>query len=207
MDITMLIVFLWLVLCTTPACFSTFFRSTIVCTPVENSQIFWYTSVCWIQEFFFLLWCSSFEYIKLLGWLSMCIQCLHCVYNLFSMYWVKLKCWRIIVYLLQLYWILNHTWYVFVCVCVCVCVCVFTILHVYSVFVSDINIWQCGLRYPNTCVLVLYTKEMAAILSHPRVYSFLHVPVQSGSDAVLADMKREYSVDDFCAVADYLQTQ
>ena len=48
---------------------------------------------------------------------------------------------------------------------------------------------------------------MAAILSHPRVYSFLHVPVQSGSDAVLADMKREYSVDDFCAVADYLQTQ
>ncbi|KAF4516992.1 hypothetical protein B566_EDAN005594 [Ephemera danica] len=32
---------------------------------------------------------------------------------------------------------------------------------------------------------------MAELLCHPRVYSFLHVPVQSGRDAVLADMKRE----------------
>ena len=46
---------------------------------------------------------------------------------------------------------------------------------------------------------------MAAILSHPRVYKFLHVPVQSGSDAVLADMKREYSRKDFCAVVDTLR--
>lgn len=39
------------------------------------------------------------------------------------------------------------------------------------------------------------------------MYSFLHVPVQSGSDAVLSDMKREYSVDDFCTVVDYLISQ
>lgn len=50
-------------------------------------------------------------------------------------------------------------------------------------------------------------QDMAAILSHPRVYSFLHVPVQSGSDAVLSDMKREYSVADFCTVVDYLISQ
>ena len=50
-------------------------------------------------------------------------------------------------------------------------------------------------------------QDIAAILSHPRVYSFLHVPVQSGSDAVLSDMKREYSVDDFCTVVDYLISQ
>jgi threonylcarbamoyladenosine tRNA methylthiotransferase CDKAL1 len=46
---------------------------------------------------------------------------------------------------------------------------------------------------------------MALILNHPRVYSFLHIPVQSGSDAVLADMKREYVVDDFRRIVTYLR--
>jgi threonylcarbamoyladenosine tRNA methylthiotransferase CDKAL1 len=34
-----------------------------------------------------------------------------------------------------------------------------------------------------------------------RAFAFLHVPVQSGSDAVLASMRREYSAADFDAVA------
>ena len=34
---------------------------------------------------------------------------------------------------------------------------------------------------------------MAEILNHPQVYSFLHVPVQAGSNQVLNDMKREYT--------------
>jgi threonylcarbamoyladenosine tRNA methylthiotransferase CDKAL1 len=46
---------------------------------------------------------------------------------------------------------------------------------------------------------------MAKILSHPRVYSFLHIPVQSGSDAVLGDMKREYNRADFQKVVDFLR--
>lgn len=46
---------------------------------------------------------------------------------------------------------------------------------------------------------------MAKILSHPRVYAFLHVPVQSASDAVLADMRREYCVADFRRVVDFLR--
>lgn len=50
-------------------------------------------------------------------------------------------------------------------------------------------------------------QEMIKILSHPRVYSFLHVPVQSGSDAVLSDMKREYSRAEFETVVDTLRNK
>ncbi len=46
---------------------------------------------------------------------------------------------------------------------------------------------------------------MASILSHPRVYSFLHIPVQSGSDKVLSDMRREYSSADFRQLVDFLK--
>ncbi|KFD54914.1 hypothetical protein M513_04096, partial [Trichuris suis] len=68
---------------------------------------------------------------------------------------------------------------------------------------------------PNGCMLRLgmtnppyildYLEEIAKILRHPRVYSFLHIPVQSGSDAVLREMRREYSVDDFRVVVDFMQ--
>ena len=46
---------------------------------------------------------------------------------------------------------------------------------------------------------------MAKVLNHPRVYAFLHVPVQSGSDSVLMDMKREYCRDDFKYVVEFLK--
>ncbi|KAG2495228.1 hypothetical protein HYH03_006502 [Edaphochlamys debaryana] len=45
---------------------------------------------------------------------------------------------------------------------------------------------------------------LAAALRHPCVFSYLHVPVQSGSDAVLEAMKREYSVAEFRTVVDAL---
>lgn len=49
-----------------------------------------------------------------------------------------------------------------------------------------------------------HLQEIAEILCHPRVYAFLHVPVQSGSDRVLDDMRREYTVAEFTRVVDYL---
>jgi threonylcarbamoyladenosine tRNA methylthiotransferase CDKAL1 len=47
--------------------------------------------------------------------------------------------------------------------------------------------------------------EIAEILRHPQVFSFLHVPVQSGSDSVLMRMNREYTVAEFERVVSFLK--
>ncbi|XP_061449211.1 threonylcarbamoyladenosine tRNA methylthiotransferase isoform X2 [Rhineura floridana] len=57
----------------------------------------------------------------------------------------------------------------------------------------------------NPPYILEHLEEMEKILNHPRVYAFLHVPVQSASDSVLMDMKREYCVVDFKRVVDFLQ--
>ncbi|KAG0576745.1 hypothetical protein KC19_5G104500 [Ceratodon purpureus] len=56
----------------------------------------------------------------------------------------------------------------------------------------------------NPPYILKHLESIAAILNHPCVYSFLHVPVQSGSDNVLRGMNREYTVGDFKKVADTL---
>ncbi|MBN1645177.1 tRNA (N(6)-L-threonylcarbamoyladenosine(37)-C(2))-methylthiotransferase [Candidatus Woesearchaeota archaeon] len=38
---------------------------------------------------------------------------------------------------------------------------------------------------------------LISALKHPKMFKFLHIPVQSGSNPVLRAMKREYTVDDF----------
>jgi len=67
----------------------------------------------------------------------------------------------------------------------------------------------CRLRLgmTNPPYILDHLEEMAKILNHSRVYKFLHVPVQAGSDAVLADMRREYTRADFERVVDYLREQ
>ncbi|XP_048332265.2 uncharacterized protein LOC125423073 isoform X2 [Ziziphus jujuba] len=56
----------------------------------------------------------------------------------------------------------------------------------------------------NPPYILEHLKEIADVLCHPCVYSFLHVPVQSGSDRVLSAMNREYSVGEFRTVVDTL---
>ncbi|KAI3685179.1 hypothetical protein L6452_34415 [Arctium lappa] len=56
----------------------------------------------------------------------------------------------------------------------------------------------------NPPYILEHLKEIAEILCHPCVYSFLHVPVQSGSDAILTAMHREYTVGEFRKVVDTL---
>jgi len=65
----------------------------------------------------------------------------------------------------------------------------------------------CRLRLgmTNPPYILDHLDEMAKILNHDRVYTFLHVPVQAGSDAVLSDMKREYNISDFEKVVDFLR--
>lgn len=56
----------------------------------------------------------------------------------------------------------------------------------------------------NPPYILEHIQEMSKILNHPRVYAFMHIPVQSGSDGVLYAMQREYTRLDFCNVVDCL---
>ena len=59
----------------------------------------------------------------------------------------------------------------------------------------------------NPPYILQHLEALAGILNHPRCYAFLHVPVQSGSDAVLGAMRREYTAAEFCTVADTLRAR
>eukprot|EP00850_Spirogloea_muscicola_P004552 SM000019S05096 [mRNA] locus=s19:890270:893256:+ [translate_table: standard] len=63
---------------------------------------------------------------------------------------------------------------------------------------------RCMLRVgmTNPPFVLRHLEAVAAALRHPCLYAFLHVPLQSGSDAVLKAMNREYTVADFHQVVD-----
>lgn len=59
----------------------------------------------------------------------------------------------------------------------------------------------------NPDLIKLYLPEFVAALSHERFYEFAHIPLQSGSDGVLRDMKRLYTRDDFLRICDALRSR
>lgn len=59
----------------------------------------------------------------------------------------------------------------------------------------------------NPPYIAKYKKEIAEILNNQRVFSFLHIPVQSGSDHVLELMNRQYKIELFRDLVDYMISQ
>eukprot|EP01039_Chlorochromonas_danica_P008842 gene8842-9749_t len=58
----------------------------------------------------------------------------------------------------------------------------------------------------NPPYMLAHLEVIAKILNHPNVYAFLHIPVQAGSNSVLDAMNREYTVEQFETIVDYLYT-
>lgn len=56
----------------------------------------------------------------------------------------------------------------------------------------------------NPPYMLEHLQVVAEIMRSPKVFAFLHVPVQAGSNKVLDAMRREYTVEEFRRVADYL---
>ena len=56
----------------------------------------------------------------------------------------------------------------------------------------------------NPPYILEHLEGIAEILRHEKVFSFLHVPVQSANDVVLTAMNREYTCEEFRRVVDYL---
>jgi threonylcarbamoyladenosine tRNA methylthiotransferase CDKAL1 len=44
--------------------------------------------------------------------------------------------------------------------------------------------------------------ELIECFQHEKVFKFIHLPVQSGSDRILKTMQRGYTIDDFCEMVD-----
>lgn len=57
----------------------------------------------------------------------------------------------------------------------------------------------------NPPYIMEHLEAISSLLQDPRVYSFLHLPVQSGSNSVLYDMRREYTREDFEDVVNFMK--
>mgnify|MGYP002631845478 CR=1 FL=1 len=77
-----------------------------------------------------------------------------------------------------------------------------TLLKSIVAIMPDTVMLRLGMTNPP--FILEHLQAMADIMNHPRVYQFLHVPVQSGSNAVLDKMNREYTVEEFNEVCDFL---
>ena len=56
-----------------------------------------------------------------------------------------------------------------------------------------------GMMNPNSALLI--QEKLLKAFQSPKIYRFLHIPVQSGSDRILQSMGRRYSAEDFLQVA------
>ncbi len=57
-----------------------------------------------------------------------------------------------------------------------------------------------GMMNPNSVLSI--QDELLAAFGNPKIYRFMHIPVQSGSNRILKSMGRKYSVEDFIRITD-----
>ena len=79
-----------------------------------------------------------------------------------------------------------------------------SLLKEFLKFDGDYRI-RIGMMNPNYLDRIL--DDMIEVLKDPRVYRFLHIPVQSGSNAILKDMKRRYTVNKFLGIVNRLRDE
>lgn len=60
-----------------------------------------------------------------------------------------------------------------------------------------------GMTNPNHALE--FIDELIDVLKHPRVFKFIHLPVQSGSNRILKMMNRKYSVEEFVFLVEKLR--
>jgi len=62
-----------------------------------------------------------------------------------------------------------------------------------------------GMMNPNS--LMDITERLLEAMDDDRVYKFLHIPVQSGSDSILKEMNRPYTADEFMILVAFLRSK
>jgi threonylcarbamoyladenosine tRNA methylthiotransferase CDKAL1 len=62
-----------------------------------------------------------------------------------------------------------------------------------------------GMMNPNTVLSII--DDLIPAMSSPKIYKFVHLPLQSGSDRILEGMGRGYTRDDFFGIIDRLRSE
>lgn len=60
-----------------------------------------------------------------------------------------------------------------------------------------------GMANPNHTIKMM--PELAECFLHPKMFRFLHIPLQAGNNRVLQVMKREYTAGEFLSIVDYFR--
>jgi len=57
----------------------------------------------------------------------------------------------------------------------------------------------------NPKYMLPYLDELIEIMKHPKIFKFIHIPLQAGNDKVLEDMKRGYTVEEYKFIVNKLK--